>query len=107
MVNAWRTDSVLAIITESGPAAASSPLVEAILSREAVGGGNESKGHGDGSRRSLESPASDWKPSAYSVSVRLCYFDLSTKLYLCLNLLQIRPCLRLWIAQTTSITFKS
>ena len=50
---------MLAIITESGPAAASNPLVEAILSRDAVGGGKESKGHGDGSNRSFDSPASD------------------------------------------------
>lgn len=55
--NASRTESMLAPITESGPAAASRPLFEAMLSREAVGGGGASFGHGDGSSRSFASPA--------------------------------------------------
>ena len=54
-----RTDSVLAMTTESGPAAASKPFFEAILSKEAVDGGSASDGHGDGRRRSFDSPARD------------------------------------------------
>jgi len=55
--NACRTASVLAIMTESGPAAASRPCLEAILSSEAVGAGRASAGHDDGTRRSFDSPA--------------------------------------------------
>ena len=58
-LKACRTDSVLAIITESGPAAARRPFLEAILSKEAVGGGSALDGHGDGRRRSFDSPAID------------------------------------------------
>ena len=50
------TESVLAMTTESGPAAASNPLLEAMLNREAVGGGRASEGHGVGSSRTLDSP---------------------------------------------------
>lgn len=56
-VNPCRTDSVLARITDSGPAAARRPFFDATDSSEAVGGGRESAGHGDGSIRSLVSPA--------------------------------------------------
>ena len=59
-----RTDSVLAMITDSGPAAASNPFVEAILSKELVEGGSSAAGHGEGNRRSLLSPAIAWKPRA-------------------------------------------
>jgi len=54
--NACRTDSVPAMITDSGPAAARRPFFEAMESKEALGGGRESAGHGDGSRRSSASP---------------------------------------------------
>ena len=53
----WRTESVLAMMTDSGPAAATRPLLEAMESNEAVGGGRESEGHDEGSNRSLASPA--------------------------------------------------
>lgn len=62
--NACRTDSVPATITESGPAAASRLLFEAIDSNEAVGGGRELVGHGDGKRRNFASPATAWNPIA-------------------------------------------
>lgn len=55
--NACRTESVPAITTDSGPAAARRPFFEAMESKEALGGGRESAGHGDGSRRTLASPA--------------------------------------------------
>ena len=58
-VKACRTLSVPAIMTESGPAAASRPLWEATLNKEAVGGGRASAGHGDGSSRTFDSPDSD------------------------------------------------
>ncbi len=58
-LKACRTLSVLAITTESGPAAAIRPLFEAILNKEAVGGGRASDGHGDGSSRTFDSPDND------------------------------------------------
>lgn len=67
--NASRTESVPTTITESGPAAASRPFLEAIESNEAVGGGRESLGHGDGNRRSFASPATAWNPIAYKSKV--------------------------------------
>ena len=54
---ACRTESVPAMTTDSGPAAASSPFLDATASNEAVGGGSVLAGHGDGSRRSFASPA--------------------------------------------------
>ena len=57
VVKACRTDSVLATTTESGPAAASSPFFDATDSKDAVGGGRESMGHGDGSNCNFVSPA--------------------------------------------------
>lgn len=56
---ACRTDSVLAITTDSGPAAARRPFFEAMPSREAVGGGRALLGHGEGKSRTLDSPAID------------------------------------------------
>ena len=56
-VYACRTESVLAITTDSGPAAASKPFFEAILSNEAVEGGRLSDGHGEGKSFSFELPA--------------------------------------------------
>lgn len=67
--NACRTESVPAITTDSGPAAASRAFFEAIDRRDAVGGGSESAGHGDGNKRNLDSPAMAWKPRAYDVRV--------------------------------------
>lgn len=64
MENAWRTDSVLAITTDSGPAAAIIPFWEAMLSSEAVDGGRALLSHGEGNNRSLDSPAMAWKPRA-------------------------------------------
>ena len=55
--NPCRTDSVLAMMTDSGPAAARRPFFDAIDSNEAVGGGRESTGHGDGNNCSFVSPA--------------------------------------------------
>lgn len=55
--NPCRTDSVLAIITDSGPAAARRPFFDAMDSKEAVGGGRESMGHGDDSNCNFVSPA--------------------------------------------------
>ena len=60
---ACRTDSVAAITTDSGPAAASNPFLDAMLSNEAVGGGRASLGQEVGSSRSFVSPAIEWKPS--------------------------------------------
>ena len=54
---ACRTDSVPAITTDSGPAAASKPLLDAMLSNEAVGGGRASRGQGEGSSLIFTSPA--------------------------------------------------
>ena len=56
-LKASRTVSVFAMTTESGPAAARRPLFEAILSKDAVGGGSASGGHAVGKRRSFDSPA--------------------------------------------------
>lgn len=58
-----RTASVVAMTRVSGPAAATSPLVEEMLKSEAVGGGSFSDGHGEGSSRSFVSPAIVRKPS--------------------------------------------
>lgn len=55
--NPCRTDSVPATTTDSGPAAARRPFFDAIDSSEAVGGGRESMGHGEGSNCSFVSPA--------------------------------------------------
>ena len=55
---------MLAITTESGPAAAKRPLFEAMESKEALGGGRSLVGHGDGNRRTLASPERAWKPIA-------------------------------------------
>ena len=55
--NSCRTESVLATITESGPAAARRPLIDATDSNEAVGGGRESAGQGAGNSCSFVSPA--------------------------------------------------
>ena len=55
--NACRTDSVPATITDSGPAAARRPFFDAMDSNEAVGGGRDSVGHGDGSNCNFDSPA--------------------------------------------------
>ena len=55
--DACRTDSVAATITESGPAAARRPFFGAMESNEAVGGGSESMGQGDGSNFNFVSPA--------------------------------------------------
>ncbi len=63
-VKACLTDSVLAIMTTSGPAAATRPLFDAILINEEVGGGRASDGQGDGSSLTLASPAMERKPSA-------------------------------------------
>ena len=65
---ACRTLSVVAMINESGPAAASSPLPGATERSEAVVGGNLSLDHGVGSKRSLFSDANAWNPSC-SVSM--------------------------------------
>lgn len=56
-VKLCRTDSVLARMTDSGPAAARRPFFDATDSSEAVGGGRELVGHGVGSNCSLVSPA--------------------------------------------------
>ena len=56
-VNAFRTASVLATTTDVGPPAASIPLREAMLSKDAVVGGKLSDGHGVGSNWSFMSPA--------------------------------------------------
>jgi hypothetical protein len=63
--NAFRVDSVLAMTRASGPAAARRPLDDATLKSDAVDGGSWDEGHGDGSSRIFESPASDKNPSAY------------------------------------------
>ena len=63
-VNAFLTDSVLAIMTASGPAAASRPLFEAVLNSEDVGGGRASAGHGEGRSLTFASPARERNPSA-------------------------------------------
>lgn len=55
--NPCRTDSVPATMTDSGPAAARRPFFDATDSNEAVGGGRESMGHGDGSNCNFASPA--------------------------------------------------
>ena len=55
--NPCRTDSVRATITDSGPAAARRPFFGATDSNEAVGGGRDSMGHGDGSSCNFVSPA--------------------------------------------------
>ena len=52
-----RTDSVPAMMTELGPAAARRPFFGAMDNNEAVGGGRESTGHGDGSNCNFVSPA--------------------------------------------------
>ena len=94
---ASRTESVLAMTTESGPAAASKPLFEAMLNKEAVGGGSASDGHGVGSRRTFDSPLIDWNPRAYTqhvsqrleVEVQVTYFSqnfLKFGTSLCLNI---------------------
>ena len=72
--NASLTESVAAITTESGPAAASSPFLEAMDSNEAVGGGRASTGHEDGNKRNLDSPAIAENPIAckYHYSLLLC-----------------------------------
>ena len=57
--NACRIELVSARMTESGPAAASRPFFEAIDSSDAVGGGRESFGHGEGNKRNFASPAID------------------------------------------------
>lgn len=49
---------MVATIIEDGPAAASNPLWDAMLSNDAVGGGGASVGH-DGVIRSFVSPAID------------------------------------------------
>ena len=67
--NASRTESVPAITTDSGPAAARRPFFEAIERSDAVGGGSESAGHADGNRRNFASPAIAWKPRACEVKV--------------------------------------
>ena len=59
---AFLTDSVLEIMTDSGPAAASRPFLEAILSKDAAEGGNLSEGHGEGRSRIFASPAILWNP---------------------------------------------
>jgi len=64
-VYAFLTDSVLARINVSGPAAASKPFVEETLSSDAVEGGSLSVGHDCGRRRSLVSPAIARKPRVY------------------------------------------
>lgn len=66
---AFRIDSVVANITQSGPAAATSPFFGAILMRDEVGGGRFVLGHGDGSSCNLASPAIAKKPNAYFVSI--------------------------------------
>lgn len=66
---AFRIDSVVARITQSGPAAATSPLFGAMLMRDEVEGGRFAAGHGDGSSCNLASPAIAKKPNAYIVSI--------------------------------------
>lgn len=58
----FRTDSVDAMTRPSGPAAATRPLREAMLRREAVEAGFEGQGE---VRRTLASPARARKPRAY------------------------------------------
>ena len=65
--NASLTESVAAITIESGPAAASSPFLEAMDSNEAVGGGRASTGQEDGNKRNLDSPAIAEKPIACEI----------------------------------------
>ena len=74
--NASLTESVAAIITESGPAAASIPFLEAMDSNEAVGGGRESTGHEEGSKRSFDSPAIAENPIACEIRQSLLLYDL-------------------------------
>jgi len=64
-VYAFLTDSVLVRIKVSGPAAASNPFAEEMLSSDAVEGGNRSLGHDCGRRRSFVSPAIARKPRFY------------------------------------------
>ena len=54
---ACRTDSVPATTTDSGPAAASKPFLDAMLNKEEVGGGRPSLGQAEGSSRIFVSPA--------------------------------------------------
>lgn len=85
-------------MTDSGPAAASKPFFEAIDSNDAVGGGSESLGHGEGSKRSFASPATAWNPMAYNVEISMIHPHMVSKLsYLCLYFLQVRPRLYLYI----------
>ena len=62
--NASLTLSVVVRYKASGPAAARSPLAEAILRREDEGGGRASDGHGVGSSRTLVSPLRAANPSS-------------------------------------------
>jgi len=64
-VYAFLTDSVDARIKVPGPAAASNPFAEEMLSSDAVEGGSRSLGHDCGRRRSLVSPAIARKPRFY------------------------------------------
>ena len=64
-----------ATITDSGPAAARRPFLGAMDSNEAVGGGSESLGHGDGSNCNFDSPAIAWNPSTCQTSQ--CYHKLT------------------------------
>ena len=57
------TDSVLTTTTLSGPAAAMMPFEDATPSKDEVGGGRASRGHGDRRTLTLASPFIDWKPS--------------------------------------------
>ena len=61
-VKASRTASVVAITTDSGPAAASRPLLLATLSKEEVDGGRLSAGHDEGRSRTFASPERVWNP---------------------------------------------
>jgi len=78
-LKACRTLSVLAIMTESGPAAATRPVFEATLNREAVGGGRASVGHGDGKSRTFDSPDSDWNPRALVRSISRVHYGRNVK----------------------------
>lgn len=61
---AFLIDSVVATITASGPAAATRPFRDAMLSRDEVGAGRLSEGHGVGNSCTLASPAKARNPSA-------------------------------------------
>ena len=49
------------------------PLEDATLSKDALGGGRASRGHGDGSSLSFASPFIDWKP--------ICCHDVSYEIF--------------------------